>query len=154
RRPFRPRPPRRRRRCVLCQVRISGPASSSPVSFPEPVVGKRLVGATPAQYRPGRVHPGIGSRRGPSSATQLTCSWREGARAEKRCALYRFTSHELVSALARSVTLEVDGTAGATFDYLTRMPRFALQFPVSEIEALAARFGYPDDAQLLAIGAA
>jgi hypothetical protein len=30
------------------------------------------------------------------------------------------------------------------------MPTFELQFPASEIEALASRFGYPDDACLLA----
>ena len=33
------------------------------------------------------------------------------------------------------------------------MARFELQFPVSEIDALAARFGYQDDGRLLAIGA-
>jgi hypothetical protein len=34
------------------------------------------------------------------------------------------------------------------------MPTFELQFPASEIEALACRFGYPDDARLLKAGAA
>ena len=34
------------------------------------------------------------------------------------------------------------------------MPAFKLQFPASEIEALATRFGYADDARLLAAGAA
>jgi hypothetical protein len=34
------------------------------------------------------------------------------------------------------------------------MGRFELQFPASEIEALAARFGYEDDSRLLAVGAA
>lgn len=33
------------------------------------------------------------------------------------------------------------------------MPRFELQFPASEIEALAERFGYTGDARLLAAGA-
>jgi hypothetical protein len=33
------------------------------------------------------------------------------------------------------------------------MPTFKLQFPASEIEALASRFGYADDARLLAVGA-
>jgi hypothetical protein len=35
-----------------------------------------------------------------------------------------------------------------------RMPTFKVQFPASEIEALATRFGYADDARLLAVGAA
>jgi hypothetical protein len=35
-----------------------------------------------------------------------------------------------------------------------RMPTFRLQFPASVIEALAGRFGYADDAGLLAAGAA
>jgi thermostable 8-oxoguanine DNA glycosylase len=34
------------------------------------------------------------------------------------------------------------------------MPAFELQFPPSEIEQLAARFGYVDDARRLAVGAA
>ena len=34
------------------------------------------------------------------------------------------------------------------------MPTFKVQFPASEIEALATRFGYADDARLLAVGAA
>lgn len=34
------------------------------------------------------------------------------------------------------------------------MATFTLQFPASEIEALASRFGYADDARLLAAGAA
>ena len=34
------------------------------------------------------------------------------------------------------------------------MARFELQFPASEIEVLAARFGYEDDRRLLAFGAA
>lgn len=34
------------------------------------------------------------------------------------------------------------------------MPTFKLQFPASEIQALASRFGYADDARLLAAGAA
>jgi hypothetical protein len=34
------------------------------------------------------------------------------------------------------------------------MPTFKLQFPASEIEPLASRFGYPDDGRLLAAGAA
>src|SRR5437763_6980271 len=34
------------------------------------------------------------------------------------------------------------------------MPRFELQFPASEIDALAARFGYPDDIRLIAVGVA
>ena len=34
------------------------------------------------------------------------------------------------------------------------MPTFELQFPAGEIEALASRFGYADDARLLAAGAA
>ncbi len=34
------------------------------------------------------------------------------------------------------------------------MPTFKLQFPAGEIEALASRFGYADDARLLAAGAA
>jgi hypothetical protein len=34
------------------------------------------------------------------------------------------------------------------------MPAFELQFPPSEIESLAARFGYVDDARRLAVGAA
>ena len=34
------------------------------------------------------------------------------------------------------------------------MARFELQFPVGEIEVLAARFGYEDDRRLLAFGAA
>lgn len=34
------------------------------------------------------------------------------------------------------------------------MPKFTLQFPASEIEALASRFGYADETRLLAIGAA
>jgi hypothetical protein len=34
------------------------------------------------------------------------------------------------------------------------MPTFNLQFPACEIEALASRFGYPDNARLLAVGAA
>jgi hypothetical protein len=38
------------------------------------------------------------------------------------------------------------------FHYV-RMPTFELQFPASEIEALASRFGYPDDARLLETGA-
>src|SRR5579872_2755800 len=33
------------------------------------------------------------------------------------------------------------------------MARFELQFPASEIEPLAARFGYADDSRLLAAGA-
>lgn len=33
------------------------------------------------------------------------------------------------------------------------MARFELQFPASEIAALAARFGYQDDSRLLALGA-
>ena len=35
-----------------------------------------------------------------------------------------------------------------------QMPTFSLQFPADEIEALASRFGYADDARLLATGAA
>ncbi len=35
-----------------------------------------------------------------------------------------------------------------------QMPTFKLQFPASESEALASRFGYADDARLLAPGAA
>jgi hypothetical protein len=34
------------------------------------------------------------------------------------------------------------------------MPTFELQFPASEIKGLASRFGYADDARLLAAGAA
>ena len=34
------------------------------------------------------------------------------------------------------------------------MPTFELQFPASEIDSLASRFGYADDARLLAVGAA
>jgi hypothetical protein len=34
------------------------------------------------------------------------------------------------------------------------MPTFELQFPAAEIAALASRFGYADDARLLAVGAA
>ena len=34
------------------------------------------------------------------------------------------------------------------------MARFELQFPASEIEALASRFGYQDDSRLLTVGAA
>ena len=34
------------------------------------------------------------------------------------------------------------------------MACFELQFPASEIEALAARFGYADDSRLLRVGAA
>jgi len=34
------------------------------------------------------------------------------------------------------------------------MPNFTLQFPASEIDALARRFGYADDSRLLAAGAA
>ncbi len=34
------------------------------------------------------------------------------------------------------------------------MPIFSLQFPASEIEALASRFGYADDARLLVAGTA
>ncbi len=33
------------------------------------------------------------------------------------------------------------------------MDRFELQFPASEIDALAARFGYTDDGELIALGA-
>jgi hypothetical protein len=31
---------------------------------------------------------------------------------------------------------------------------FTLQFPAQQVEALAARFGYPDETRLLALGAA
>jgi hypothetical protein len=34
------------------------------------------------------------------------------------------------------------------------MPTFKLRFPAKEIEPLASRFGYPDEARLLALGAA
>lgn len=43
-----------------------------------------------------------------------------------------------------------DGAAS----YSIPMPTFKLQFPPSEIEALASRFGYADDARYLAVGAA